>query len=114
VVEPNVLGMGIFALGELMTTKPYVSGASYILRMSDYCDGCAFDPKGNCPFTNLYWAFLARHEALLRHNPRLRMVMASIRRRDAGRRQYDQAVFPMVRDTLLSGDVIKPEKLPVM
>jgi deoxyribodipyrimidine photolyase-like uncharacterized protein len=43
-----------------MTTTPYVSGASYILRMSDYCDGCAFDPKGNCPFTNLYWAFLAR------------------------------------------------------
>ena len=26
VVEPNVLGMGTFAVGELMTTKPYVSG----------------------------------------------------------------------------------------
>jgi deoxyribodipyrimidine photolyase-related protein len=114
VVEPNVLGMGTFAVGELMTTKPYVSGASYILKMSDYCDGCAFDPKGSCPFTNLYWAFLARHEALLRRNPRLRMVMASLRKRDVGRRQYDQAVFPMVRDTLLSGNVIRPEKLPEM
>lgn len=114
VVEPNALGMGIFAVGELITTKPYVSGASYILRMSDYCDGCAFDPKGNCPFTNLYWAFLARHEALLRHNPRLKMVMASLRKRDVVRRQYDQAVFPMVRNTLLSGDVVKPEKLPEM
>lgn len=97
-----------------MTTKPYVSGASYILRMSDYCDGCAFDPKGNCPFTNLYWDFFARNESLLRCNPRLRMPMVSLRRRDVGRRQYDQAVFPMVRDTLLSGNVIKPEKLPGM
>lgn len=114
VVEPNVLGMGTFAVGELMTTKPYVSGASYILRMSDYCERCAFDPKANCPFTNLYWAFLARHEALLRRNPRRRMVMASLRKRDVVRRQYDQAVFSMVRDTLLSGNVIKPEKLPGM
>ncbi len=114
VVEPNVLGMGTFAVGELMTTKPYVSGAAYILRMSDYCERCAFDPKANCPFTNLYWAFLARNESLLRYNPRLRMPMVSLRRRSVGRRQYDQAVFPMVRDTLLSGNVIKPEKLPEM
>ena len=36
VVEPNVLGMGTFAVGDIMTTKPYVSGAGYISRMSDY------------------------------------------------------------------------------
>ncbi|MBL8785346.1 MAG: cryptochrome/photolyase family protein, partial [Deltaproteobacteria bacterium] len=34
VVEPNVLGMGTYALGGLMTTKPYVSGAAYIDKMS--------------------------------------------------------------------------------
>ncbi|MGD8983916.1 MAG: cryptochrome/photolyase family protein, partial [Desulfobacteraceae bacterium] len=60
VVEPNVLGMGTFALGEMMITKPYVSGAAYIHRMSDYCAACAFNPKKNCPITPLYWAFLAR------------------------------------------------------
>jgi hypothetical protein len=45
VVEPNVLGMGTYALGQMMTTKPYISGAAYIDRMSDYCGTCAFDPK---------------------------------------------------------------------
>ncbi|MCA8955036.1 MAG: cryptochrome/photolyase family protein, partial [Planctomycetes bacterium] len=49
VVEPNVLGMGTFAVGDLMTTKPYVAGSNYIDKMSDYCDGCAFDPKKTCP-----------------------------------------------------------------
>jgi deoxyribodipyrimidine photolyase-related protein len=62
VVEPNVLGMGTYALAGLMTTKPYVSGAAYINRMSDYCSLCSFNPKTDCPFTSLYWAFLARHE----------------------------------------------------
>jgi deoxyribodipyrimidine photolyase-like uncharacterized protein len=30
--------------------------------MSDYCDGCAFDPKTTCPITRLYWAFLGRNQ----------------------------------------------------
>ena len=82
VVEPNVLGMGTYALGGLMTTKPYVSGAAYINRMSDYCGLCAFNPKTDCPFASLYWAFLARHEAVLKSNPRLRMPMASLGKRE--------------------------------
>ena len=69
VVEPNVLGMGTYAVGDLMTTKPYVSGAAYIARMSDYCDRCAFDPKTTCPITRLYWAFFARHEGRLQGQP---------------------------------------------
>ena len=32
VVEPNVLGMGTFALGDAMMTKPYVSGSPYIKK----------------------------------------------------------------------------------
>jgi len=112
VVEPNVLGMGTFAVGELMTTKPYVSGAAYLLRMSDYCEGCSFDPKANCPFTSLYWAFLARHAAMLEDNPRLRMPMVSLGKRPVGRRHYDQSVFRAVGETLLRGDVMGPEKLP--
>jgi deoxyribodipyrimidine photolyase-related protein len=99
VVEPNVLGMGTFALGDLMTTKPYISGAGYIRRMSDYCEVCVFDPKINCPFTNLYWAFLGRHETRLKENPRLRIPMASLRKRPAARCQNDEAVFQTVRDT---------------
>ena len=49
VVEPNVLAMGTFAVGELMTTKPYISGAAYIDRMSDFCADCRFDPRNELP-----------------------------------------------------------------
>jgi hypothetical protein len=44
VVEPNVLGLDTFATGALFTTKPYVSGANYIRRMSDYRDRCPLCP----------------------------------------------------------------------
>jgi len=111
VVEPNVLGMGTFALGDLMITKPYVSGAGYIDRMSDYCGMCAFDPKVNCPFTHLYWAFLKRHETRLRGNPRLRVVLASLRKRSGSRHQTDRAIYQLVKETLISGEVLTPKKL---
>jgi deoxyribodipyrimidine photolyase-related protein len=112
VVEPNVLAMGTFAVGELMTTKPYMSGAGYINRMSDYCELCAFDPKANCPLTNLYWSFLSRHEVVLNHNPRLRMPLAMLRRRGEDRRDHDQAVFSAVRLALRSGTPMTPTDLP--
>jgi deoxyribodipyrimidine photolyase-related protein len=111
VVEPNVLGMGTFALGDLMTTKPYISGASYIHRMSDFCSACSFDPGTNCPFSSLYWAFLARHENKLKDNPRLRMPMASLRRRSLKNRERDQGVFEAVRKILDDGGCLSPREL---
>jgi deoxyribodipyrimidine photolyase-related protein len=111
VVEPNVLGMGTYALGGLMTTKPYVSGAAYINRMSDYCSFCSFNPKTDCPFTSLYWAFLARHEAALKSNPRLRMPMASLRKRGAGRKKQDQEVYKRVRAILEKVEKLTPQDL---
>lgn len=82
VVEPNVLAMATYASGELMTTKPYVSGAAYIDRMSDYCKHCRFDPKKDCPATPLYWAFLQRHRQHLEKNPRMRVILKNLERRD--------------------------------
>jgi deoxyribodipyrimidine photolyase-related protein len=111
VVEPNVLGMGTYALGGLMTTKPYVSGAAYISRMSDYCSLCAFDPKTDCPFASLYWAFLARHEAGLKTNPRLMMPMASLRKRAASRKKEDQEVYNKVKEILGKGSNLSPKDL---
>jgi deoxyribodipyrimidine photolyase-related protein len=111
VVEPNVLGMGTYALGGLMTTKPYVSGAAYINRMSDYCSLCAFNPKTDCPFISLYWAFLGRHEAMLKTNPRLTMPMASLRKRSASRKKQDQEVFRRVREILGKGEKVTPQNL---
>ena len=39
VMVPNVYGMSQFADGGLMSTKPYISGSSYVLKMSDYKRG---------------------------------------------------------------------------
>lgn len=60
---PNVIGMGTFGDGGLLGSKPYVSSAAYINRMSNYCGGCRYDPKQRtgadaCPFNYLYWTFL--------------------------------------------------------
>ena len=91
VVEPNVLGMSTFGDGGLTATKPYVSGAAYINRMSDYCGKCALDPRkaigpGSCPYTALYWSFLERNEAKLAGNLRMRMPLNTMLKKPAGER----------------------------
>ena len=68
-----------------MATKPYASGGAYINRMSDYCGGCAYDPKrrvgdGACPYTAGYWAFLARNRERLGGNHRMRQPLAGLAR----------------------------------
>lgn len=75
VVLPNVIGMGLNADGGVVATKPYVCSANYISNMSDFCDGCRYDPKQRlgdsaCPFNALYWDFMIRNEERLRRNPR--------------------------------------------
>jgi deoxyribodipyrimidine photolyase-related protein len=96
---PNTLGMSQFADGGVMASKPYCATGAYIDRMSNACRGCRFDPRRSsgpdaCPFTTLYWDFLARHERLLRKNPRLSMQLKNLTRKDAAelrtiRRQAD-------------------------
>ncbi len=112
VVEPNVLGMGTFGLGELFVTKPYVSGAAYIDRMSDYCAECAFSPKKDCPITSLYWSFLDRNQQQLTGNPRVAMPLRSLAKRPAARRDHDRRVTEWVRDTLAAGKALRPEDRP--
>jgi deoxyribodipyrimidine photolyase-related protein len=112
VVEPNVLAMGTYGVGGLMTTKPYVSGAAYINRMSDYCSACAFNPKKDCPITNLYWAYLDRHHQAFADNPRMRLVLNSLARRDDSRLRTDRAVFEWVSSVLGEGGTLQPEQRP--
>jgi deoxyribodipyrimidine photolyase-related protein len=113
VVEPNVLAMGTFATGPVMTTKPYISGAGYIHRMSDYCEACQFHPKKNCPITRLYWAFLARHADRLAGNPRMRPIFASLRKRDEKKKACDADVFEAVTRLLTEGRPVQSEEIPI-
>jgi deoxyribodipyrimidine photolyase-related protein len=85
VMLPNVIGMGLHADGGRMATKPYASGGAYINKMSDSCSGCRFDPKQRvgekaCPFTTLYWDFLARNESAFASNHRMAQQLAGMRR----------------------------------
>ncbi len=85
VMLPNVIGMSQWADGGKMATKPYAAGGNYIDKMSDYCRGCSFDRTQRvgddaCPFTTLYWDFLARHHDRFVKNARIaRQVRAAER-----------------------------------
>lgn len=75
----NTRGMSQFADGGVVGTKPYVSAAAYIHKMSSYCESCFYNPKirtgeGACPFNSLYWNFFNRHEKLLAGNNRVAMM----------------------------------------
>ncbi len=110
VVEPNVHGMGTFGLGDLMTTKPYVAGSGYIHRMSDYCEGCRFDPKTTCPLPGLYWAYLGRHRNALSQVDRMRLPLLAESRRSETQRQSDRQVFGKVSKCLERGEELTPDQ----
>jgi deoxyribodipyrimidine photolyase-related protein len=68
-----------------MATKPYVSGGAYINRMSDYCSDCRYNPRNRvgedaCPFTTLYWDFMARHRDTLEQSHRMGRPLANLDR----------------------------------
>ena len=107
-VEPNVLGMGTFALGDLMTTKPYVAGSAYIDRMGDYCGSCAFDPQKDCPIRSLYWAFLERHTDALDQNGRMKLPLATWRRKPEAERSALRARAEQARAALFGASPSRP------
>ncbi len=79
----NTRGMSQYADGGKVGSKPYVSSANYIDKMSDYCSSCYYDKikkTGHkaCPYNSLYWHFYDRHRAKLERNPRIGMAYVTL------------------------------------
>jgi deoxyribodipyrimidine photolyase-related protein len=70
VMVPNVYGMSQFADGGLMATKPYISGSSYILKMSNYSKAPWCEE-----WDALFWTFMDKHRDFFLSNPRLGMLI---------------------------------------
>ena len=70
VMVPNVYGMSQFADGGLMSTKPYISGSNYIIKMSNY------KKEAWCDIWDaLFWRFMNKQRDFFLKNPRLGMLI---------------------------------------
>lgn len=77
VMVPNVYAMSQYADYGSITTKPYISGANYIHKMSDYKKGAWSDL-----WDGLFWRFISKYRALFEANPRT-MVLLSLLTKNA-------------------------------
>lgn len=81
VMVPNVYGMSQFADGGMMSTKPYISGSNYVLKMSDFSKG-----PWQAIWDALFWRFMHVHRAFFLKNPRLSMLVRTFDKQEEGKR----------------------------
>jgi deoxyribodipyrimidine photolyase-related protein len=89
VMVPNVYGMTQFADGGLMTTKPYISGSNYLLKMSDYAAYAKATGQSSGWTTiwdGLFWRFMHVHRDFFLRNPRLGMLVNTFDKMPADKR----------------------------
>jgi deoxyribodipyrimidine photolyase-related protein len=81
VMVPNVYGMSQFADGGLMSTKPYISGSNYLMKMSNY-------QKGDWQeiWDGLFWRFMDKHRKFFLSNPRLGMLIKTFDKMSASKK----------------------------
>jgi deoxyribodipyrimidine photolyase-related protein len=72
VMVPNIYGMSQFADGGLMSTKPYISGSNYLMKMSDYEKG-----EWQATWDGLFWRFMDKQRSFFLSNPRIGMLVHS-------------------------------------
>jgi len=82
VMVPNVYGMSQFADGGIFATKPYLSGANYLRKMSDYSKG-AWEET----WDGLFWTFIDRHSAFFAKQHRLGMLVRTWEVMDPAKRR---------------------------
>jgi deoxyribodipyrimidine photolyase-related protein len=75
VMVPNVYGMGTFADAGVFSTKPYICGSSYIMKMSNFKKGPWCDIVDG-----LYWSFIKNNLEYFKTNPRLAVMPRALER----------------------------------
>ena len=70
VMSPNVYGMGLFSDGGIFSTKPYICGSSYFMKMMNFKRG-----NWNDIMDGLYWRFINKNRKFFQSNPRLNMMV---------------------------------------
>ncbi len=82
VMVPNVFGMSQFADGGLLSTKPYISGSNYILKMSNYKkdDWCQV-------WDGLFWRFMDKYREFFLKNPRIGMLVRTFDKMDISKQE---------------------------
>jgi deoxyribodipyrimidine photolyase-related protein len=105
VMQTNVIGMGQYADGGMLASKPYSASANYINKMSDYCKGCQYDAKQRtgetaCPFNFFYWDFLDRHREKLTTQGRMSFILKNLDKMSADELQ---AIRDAARDWHVNG-----------
>lgn len=70
VMVPNVYGMSQFSDGGMITSKPYIAGSNYLMKMGDF-------PKGEWQaiWDGLFWRFLSTYRNVFSKNPRWAMLL---------------------------------------
>ena len=109
VMVPNVYGMTQFADGGIMTTKPYISGSNYLLKMGDW------DKKTTLTLPNketvswtavwdgLFWRFMHTHRSFFSKNPRLGMLLKTWDKMDSEKRSTHLRLATNFLDLLDAG-----------
>ena len=90
VMVPNVYGMGTFADGGFFSTKPYICGSNYILKMSNYKRGPWCDLVDG-----LYWLFIQDNLEFFKGNPRLSIMTRALNKLDPKRKAE---IFELARE----------------
>ncbi|MEM9340197.1 MAG: FAD-binding domain-containing protein, partial [Bacteroidota bacterium] len=81
VMAPNVYGMSQYADGGTFATKPYIGGANYIKKMSNYGAG-----EWETVINGLYWRFIDQNRDTFAKNQRMSMMVSTLKKMDEMKR----------------------------
>ena len=91
VMVPNIYSMALYADGGEITTKPYISGSSYIIKMSNFKKGKIADTRSwDKIWDALFWNFVGKHFEKLQKEGRLGFIGVQYKKMSEEKKHYYQ------------------------